>query len=97
VEPPDITIACADDGEVLQTLHWSSWTSTSAVAVGTLAYKDCTPNCAQGRIVDVPDTEVTLSVPVRDPSGHLVWSQVLTNPQPPGFLPGPQLLPTNPD
>lgn len=102
VEPTEIVLTCADYGEVLEDLNWTSWTSTSATAVGTLVYNDCTPNCAQGHYHDVADTEVTLTVPVRGASGGLVWSEVQENPEPPGYAMGPyhgapQPLPTRPD
>lgn len=102
LEPASIILTCADAGVVVQDLHWSSWTASGAVAVGTLVYNDCTPSCAEGHFHDVPDTTITLSVPVKDPSGQLVWSEIQENPEPPGYQTGPyhggpQPLPTQPD
>ncbi len=98
----EIVLACADYGEVLMALRWTSWTATSASAVGTLVYNDCTPDCADGLHHSIPDTTVTLTVPVHGADGSLVWSQVQENPEPPGFETGPdhggpQPLPTRPD
>ena len=102
VEPAEIVLTCADYGERLTSLHWTSWTATSATAVGTLVYNDCTPDCASGQFHRVPDTTVTLTVPIRGATGSLVWSEVQENPEPPGyetgpFHSGPQPLPTQPD
>ena len=99
VEPAEIVLTCADNGELLTGLHWTSWTATSASAVGTLVYNDCTPDCATGQHHSVPDTTVTLTVPVPGAGGSLVWSEIQENPQPPGYATGPyhggpQPLPT---
>lgn len=101
VEPAEIVLACGDYGERLTSLYWTSWTATSATAVGTLVYNDCTPDCASGQFHSVPNTTVTLTVPIRGASGSLVWSEVQENPEPPGYETGPyhggpQPLPTQP-
>jgi hypothetical protein len=93
-EPTGIRFACADNGEGLQDLTWTSWTSTSATAIGTVFYKDCRPNCAEGQVHTIPGVKVTLTSPVRDPRGQLVWSEVELNTNPPGYQSGPQSLPT---
>lgn len=95
-------LTCADYGEVLEGLRWTSWTASSASAVGTLVYNDCMPNCAGGHRHSVAGTVVTLTVPTRGAAGTLVWSQVQENPEPPGYATGPyhggpQPLPTQPD
>jgi len=102
VEPSEIVLTCADYGELLEGLHWTTWTSTRATAVGTLVYNDCTPNCAEGHHHSVPGTEVTLTVAVPGAGGQLVWSEVQEDPEPPGYETGPdhggpQPLPTRPD
>jgi hypothetical protein len=89
VEPAEIVLACADDNALLESLHWTSWTATSATAVGTFVYNDCTPNCAEGHFHHVPGTRVTLTVPARNPGGQRVWSLVQENPEPPGYATGP--------
>jgi hypothetical protein len=101
VEPTEIVLACADYNALLQALHWTSWTATSATAVGTFVYNDCTPNCAEGHFHHVPGTRVTLTVPSRSASGQRVWSEVQENPEPPGYATGPfhggpQPLPKSP-
>jgi len=89
VEPAEIVLACADGNALLEDLHWTSWTATSATAVGTFVYNDCTPNCAEGHFHHVPGTRVTLTVPSRGAGGQRVWSQVQENPEPPGYATGP--------
>jgi hypothetical protein len=89
VEPAEIVLACADYGATLDGLDWTSWTATSATAVGTLEYNDCTPSCAAGHHHDIPGTRVTLTVPVPRAGGQLLWSRVQESPQPPGYATGP--------
>ena len=101
VEPAEIVLACADYGVMLDGLHWTSWTATSATAVGTLEYNDCTPSCAAGHHQEIRGTRVTLTVPVPRSGGRLLWSRVQESPQPPGyatgpFRGGPQPLPLGP-
>lgn len=54
VKPGTITLACADDGEGLEQLHWTSWTPELASAYGTEWANDCLPNCASGHVHDYP-------------------------------------------
>lgn len=89
LEPSEIVLTCADYGWILEALNWSSWTASQATAIGTFVYNDCTPNCAEGNHHDVPGTQVTLTVPVRDVAGRLVWSELRQYPQPPGYATGP--------
>jgi hypothetical protein len=89
VEPAEIVLACADYGATLDGLDWTSWTATSATAVGTLEYNDCTPSCAAGHHHDILGTRVTLTVPVPRAGGQLLWSRVQESPQPPGYATGP--------
>jgi hypothetical protein len=101
-EPSEIVMACADYGALVQNLHWSSWTSSGATALGTLVYKKCVPDCATGGFGTVPNDEITLSDPIAGGSGQLVWSQIKEDPEPPGYTTGPygggaQPLPTGPD
>jgi hypothetical protein len=95
VEPKEIILTCADLGEIVQGVSWSSWTATSATGVGTWLYKDCTPSCATGKSRTLPNTHITLTTPVSDPSGQRVWSQLEASQFPPG-LTGPQSIPTQP-
>jgi hypothetical protein len=101
VEPSEIVETCADYGTIFDGLRWTSWTSTSATAVGTGVYSHCSPYCPKGTL-QVADTKITLTVPVRTTRGQLLWSEIQENPEPPGYETGPyhggpQPLPTRPD
>lgn len=52
VEPSSYILTCADAGTVLKGMHWTSWQPGRATGYGTLAENDCTPNCAEGKIID---------------------------------------------
>lgn len=100
-EPTDIIVTCADAGWVLEHLVWTSWTSTTATATGTLVYKVCTPSCAQGHFQQVPGARVLLSDPRQSAGGQLVWTRLQEIPWVPGYLTGPlhgapYPLPTSP-
>jgi hypothetical protein len=71
IEPTEIVLACADYGVLVEGLRWTSWTAASAMAVGTLVYNDCTPNCAEGHYHHVPGTRVILTVPSTCQAGRL--------------------------
>ena len=60
VEPPSITVACADNGIGAENLTWSDWSATGATAVGDVWENDCTPSCAGGTIKLYP-ASITLS------------------------------------
>ena len=101
VEPTEIVLTCADLGQVLQGLHWTTWSSSGAIGTGTLVYNDCEPDCANGSHHRVPDTTVVLSTPVHSAGGGLVYSEVQISPPPPGsatapYPDGPRPLPTQP-
>lgn len=100
-KPRVIILTCADAAVSVTNLHWTSWTARHAYGIGTLRYNDCTPNCAEGRFHDVPVTRITLTRPVPDLNGHLVWSRSQEKPLPPGWATGPlhgapEPLPTRP-
>jgi len=95
-EPYSMTLACADNGLGLQDLLWTSWTPTSATAWATLYYNDNAPNHAAGKIHYLYNTHVTLSEPVLDRHGQLVWTKASLSQLPPGYHPGPLSLPSQP-
>jgi hypothetical protein len=94
-EPPQIVLACADYGELLTSLRWTSWTAKMATATGTFRYNDCTPDCANGHFHDVRSVQVALTTAVRGASGALVWSRVHIHPTPDHF-PTVESLPVRP-
>ncbi len=50
VRPGSYVLACADDGQGLQGLRWTSWTARLASGYGTFYENDCVPNCAAGHV-----------------------------------------------
>jgi hypothetical protein len=46
-----LTEFCADAGNGVTKIKWSSWTSTKAVGTGSFFVKLCDPNCADGKVV----------------------------------------------
>lgn len=96
VEPSSIVLTCADAGDVLDDIRWTSWTAASATGVAIVSYNDCTPDCAGGHRHSIPDTHITLSKPVRGASGQLVWSVLERDHRPPGYATGTESLPTRP-
>jgi hypothetical protein len=79
-EPTQIIQACGDGNLLVKDLRWSTWTATQATAIGTVTFNGCTPTCAEGQSHDVPNTTVTLTTPVRDHNGQLVWSKMNLSP-----------------
>jgi len=51
--PGSFILACADAGDVLTGLHWTSW-ENQAFGTGTEKINDCTPNCADGKFISYP-------------------------------------------
>jgi hypothetical protein len=47
----------------VQALNWTSWTPTSATALGTLMTNDGVPDCADGTWTAHPGYTVTLGTP----------------------------------
>ena len=50
-KPQSLTEFCADAGNGVTKIKWSSWTSTKAVGTGSFYVKLCDPNCADGKII----------------------------------------------
>ena len=63
VEPSSLVLACADGGDRMTAMHWTSWAPTHATGTGIQSLNDCTPNCAMGHFHDYPvDISLTGSV-----------------------------------
>jgi hypothetical protein len=54
VRPQTFLLACADGGDRLNKLHWTSWSPGYATATGIQAMNDCVPSCADGKVRDYP-------------------------------------------
>ena len=54
VRPGTFVPACGDGNASLDSLHWSAWGSSSALASGTSGFNDCTPDCLTGHVHTFP-------------------------------------------
>jgi len=50
-KPQSLTQYCADAGNGVTKIKWSSWTSTRATGTGSFYVNLCDPNCADGKLV----------------------------------------------
>lgn len=98
IKPVIVRLTCGDGGLGLMNLRWTRWASSGAQGIGTLWYNECVPtaSCGPTQFHYFPNTRVTLSSPVRDIHGQLVWSKIQETPLPPGLATGPQPFPTRP-
>lgn len=62
--PKEITLTCADGGNLVTNIEWNVWTISGAAGSGTYSENICEPNCAEGRRINVPVT-VRLSEPLQ--------------------------------
>ena len=74
-KPVELVLYCADAGQILNEISWSSWASTNAIGVGTSTTNDCEPTCAEGTDV-VSAVEIKLTAPITGKSGKSVFSKV---------------------
>jgi len=96
-KPVELVLYCADAGQILTEISWSSWTNEEAVGSGTSTTNDCEPNCAAGTDV-VTKVDIKLLKPVESAEGRLVFSQIemqYENPQPSGVMDEILDLPTD--
>jgi len=50
-QPQSLTEFCADAGNGVTKIKWSSWTSTRASGTGSFYVNQCDPNCADGKLI----------------------------------------------
>ncbi len=96
-KPVELVLYCADAGQILTEISWSSWTNEEAVGSGTSTTNDCEPNCAAGTDV-VTKVDIKLLKPVESAEGRLVFSQIEMQyeiPQPSGVMDEILDLPTD--
>ena len=74
-KPVELVLYCADAGQILNEITWSSWTSTEANGAGTSTANDCEPSCAEGKDV-ISAVEIKLTKPVTSESGKRVFSNI---------------------
>jgi hypothetical protein len=74
-KPVELVLYCADAGQILNEITWSSWTPTEAIGSGTSTANDCEPSCAEGKDV-ISAVEIKLTKPVTSESGKRVFSNI---------------------
>ena len=74
-KPVELVLYCADAGQILNEITWSSWTSTEAIGAGTSTANDCEPSCYEGKDV-ISAVEIKLTKPITSESGKRVFSQI---------------------
>ncbi len=90
-QPNELVLYCADAGQILQDIKWSSWTDEKAVGSATVTTNLCEPTCADGN-TETTNVEVELLEPI-DAEGVLTFSKVqLTYEKVPGTRPNPEII-----
>jgi hypothetical protein len=74
-KPVELVLYCADAGQILNEITWSSWTPTEAIGAGTSTANDCEPSCAEGNDV-ISSVEINLTIPVTSESLKRVFSNI---------------------
>jgi hypothetical protein len=74
-KPVELVLYCADAGQILNEITWSSWTPTEAIGAGTSTANDCEPSCAEGKDV-ISAVEIKLTKPITSESGKRVFSNI---------------------
>ena len=96
-KPVELVLYCADAGQILNQITWSSWTSTEAKGSGIPTANDYEPSCAEGSDV-ISKVEIRLFKPITSDSGKIVFSQIemqYDKVQPSGVMDEVLDLPTN--
>ena len=74
-KPVELVLYCADAGQILNEITWSSWTPTEAIGAGTSTANDCEPSCAEGKDV-ISAVQIKLTKPITSESGKRVFSNI---------------------
>ena len=74
-QPESITVTCADGGELIHSITWTTWTSKNASGTGIYSINLCNPNCAEGQRLEEP-VEVALSNAEQD-SKKIVYKTLI--------------------
>ena len=74
-KPVELVLYCADAGQILNEITWSSWTPTEAIGAGTSTANDCEPSCAEGKDA-ISAVEIKLTKPMTSESGKRVFSKI---------------------
>lgn len=53
-KPKEFTTACADFGEMIYQIQWSTWSAQGSMGSGIYSIKTCEPDCASGIRYETP-------------------------------------------
>lgn len=71
-QPKELTLYCADGGQIVQDIRWFNWGDLSATGEGIVFTNLCDPNCADGTIAR-SKAKLTLLYP-KDVNGVSVFT-----------------------
>jgi hypothetical protein len=54
VEPTTFVLSCADNGTGWTAARWTKWAGADASGVGIQYWKNCVPDCAEGKVLALP-------------------------------------------
>ena len=73
--PEELQLYCADGGQQLSKIVWSSWNEESALGIGISIKNTCEPYCAAGNY-DTRKVNILLTDPTLSKSGKKVFTSV---------------------
>ena len=73
--PEELQLYCADGGQQLSKIVWSSWDKESALGIGISIKNTCEPYCAAGNY-DTRKVNILLTDPTLSKSGKKVFTSV---------------------
>ncbi len=74
-KPVELVLYCADAGQILSEIKWTTWSEPIAQGTGISYANDCEPSCAEGNDV-ISNVEISLINPITSSDGKRVFSQV---------------------
>ena len=84
-----MVLTCADDGELAEHPHRSTWAGTQATATGFVTWRACSAACADSKHWDRARAYFTLTGPKPEPGKKVLFTRLtmhVTGPTPRGFL-----------
>jgi hypothetical protein len=72
-QPAELVLYCADAGQILTQVSWTSWGEATAKGIGNSISNTCDPSCAEG-VFETVAVEVTLSDLVQS-EGRLIYTK----------------------
>jgi hypothetical protein len=86
--PGSMILTCADNGEVGEHLHWTTWTSAGAIATGVVAWRTGSATLADSKKWSTAKADFTLNHPVSEAGGKVLFTNLdvrITGSTPKGF------------